>query len=295
MRDVTATFPITPDDVRAKIDGCRTPDEFRRLRCASLWPGLGVQGHKRRRFAGADYVAIGRSGQSGSGLSGASPDVPLQHYDAVLACIPDAAEARIAVATVSTTANTCWSRSRSGPIVTSRHHRTCSGRREQTGVVIYTAYNHRFEPHFVRMRDLIASGELGEIYSCRMFYGNGTARLVRDSAWRDQGAGVLPDLGSHLLDTCRFWFGDIDRRFAVSSAANRFENVAPDHVVIAQRGSRPPHRTGDDAADVAQPFHLRRSCRERARRISRRSANGGRRPSPSGRACCRAAGRPRRR
>ena len=34
-----------------------------------------------------------------------------------------------------------------------------------------------------------------------MFYGNGTARLVRDSAWRDQGAGVLPDLGSHLLDT----------------------------------------------------------------------------------------------
>ena len=31
------------------------------------------------------------------------------------------------------------------------------------GVVCYTAYNHRFEPHFVRMRDLIASGELGAI------------------------------------------------------------------------------------------------------------------------------------
>ena len=46
--------------------------------------------------------------------------------------------------------------------------------------VIYTAYNHRFEPHFVRMRDLIASGQLGKIYSCRMFYGNGTARLVRE-------------------------------------------------------------------------------------------------------------------
>ena len=51
------------------------------------------------------------------------------------------------------------------------------------------------------MRELIVSGELGEIYSCRMFYGNGTARLVRESDWRDQGAGVLPDLGSHLLDT----------------------------------------------------------------------------------------------
>ena len=45
-----------------------------------------------------------------------------------------------------------------------------------------------------------------------MFYGNGTARLVRESAWRDAGAGVLPDLGSHLLDTARFWFGDLVRR-----------------------------------------------------------------------------------
>ncbi len=50
---------------------------------------------------------------------------------------------------------------------------------------------------------LIASGELGAIYRCRMFYGNGTARLVREFGWRDQGAGVLPDLGSHLLDTAQ--------------------------------------------------------------------------------------------
>jgi scyllo-inositol 2-dehydrogenase (NADP+) len=101
----------------------------------------------------------------------------------------------------------------------------------RNGVVCYTAYNHRFEPHFVRMRDLIASGELGAIYSCRMFYGNGTARLVRDSAWRDQGAGVLPDLGSHLLDTCRFWFGDIEDKFQFVGV-HGFENRAPDHVVI---------------------------------------------------------------
>ena len=74
-----------------------------------------------------------------------------------------------------------------------------------TGAVCVTAYNHRFEPHYMRMRDLIHSGDLGRIFSIRMFYGNGTARLVRDSAWRDQGAGVLPDLGSHLLDTLKFW------------------------------------------------------------------------------------------
>ena len=130
----------------------------------------------------------------------------------------------------------CWSRSRYGqksePDITALEKRA-----RDNGVVCYTAYNHRFEPHFVRMRDLIASGELGTIYSCRMFYGNGTARLVRDSAWRDQGAGVVPDSASHLLDTCRFWFGDIADDFKVLSA-RAFENRSPDHVVIASERGR---------------------------------------------------------
>ena len=72
---------------------------------------------------------------------------------------------------------------------------------------------------------------LGSIYSLRMFYGNGTARLVRDSEWRDQGAGVLPDLGSHLLDTLRFWIGDhFDAN--LNSGAYKHENKSFDHVII---------------------------------------------------------------
>jgi scyllo-inositol 2-dehydrogenase (NADP+) len=108
----------------------------------------------------------------------------------------------------------------------------------QHGAVCYTAYNHRFEPHFLRMRELVAGGTLGRLYRCRMFYGNGTARLVRESTWRDQGAGVLPDLGSHLLDTARFWFGDLADDFELV-ACDRFENRSPDHIVIASRRSTP--------------------------------------------------------
>ena len=62
--------------------------------------------------------------------------------------------------------------------------------------------------------------------------------LVRDSAWRDAGAGVLPDLGSHLLDTAWFWFGQPAEDFNVLSA-RCFENRAPDHVVLGSRRSRP--------------------------------------------------------
>jgi predicted dehydrogenase len=88
------------------------------------------------------------------------------------------------------------------------------------------------------MRDLVKSGVLGRIYRCRMFYGNGTARLVRNSDWRDHGAGVLDDLGSHVLDTARFWFGDIGDAFSIVSA-DCFENRSPDHVVFAAPGARP--------------------------------------------------------
>ena len=100
-------------------------------------------------------------------------------------------------------------------------------------------HNHRFEPHFAAMKRLIDSDKLGKIYSCRMFYGNGTARQVRESTWRDQGAGVLPDLGSHLLDTCRFWFEDVNNEGYRIISANCFENLAPDHVVIGSVDSTP--------------------------------------------------------
>ena len=197
--------------------------------------GLGVQGHKRRKIAGDDYVGsvdpVNHEADYRSLL-----DVPLDDYDAVLACVPDTVKAELLAYCIANGKHVLVEK----PLLVSAE-RDLSGlehRAREKATVIYTAYNHRFEPHYIRMRDLISSGALGRIYSCRMFYGNGTARLVRDSAWRDQGAGVLTDLGSHLLDTCRFWFGDIDEDFSVVSASN-FENRAADHVIIANESMKP--------------------------------------------------------
>ena len=99
----------------------------------------------------------------------------------------------------------------------------------------YTAYNHRFEPHIARVRSILESGAIGAIYLARGFYGNGTARDVRGSAWRDQGAGVLPDLGSHLLDIAAFVVGQTEELFEPWSF-NRFENRSFDHVLFGARG-----------------------------------------------------------
>lgn len=197
--------------------------------------GMGVQGHKRRRVAGADFVADVDPVATEARYRRLE-DVPLADYDAALVCTPD--EPKLALLTYlldhgkhALVEKPLWADDEQD---LARLEKLA----QENRVVCYTAYNHRFEPHFARLRDVLASGDLGRVYRCRMFYGNGTARLVRDSAWRDQGAGVLPDLGSHLLDTALFWFGDLADDFTLVSC-ERFENRAPDHVVVASNGNRP--------------------------------------------------------
>lgn len=197
--------------------------------------GLGVQGHKRRHFAGKDFVASVDPVNPDADVRDLQ-DIPLSSYDAVLACIPDQPKYDLLRHLLSNGKHVLVEK----PLWTETDEQILElqALARTKKAVLYTAYNHRFEPHFVAMRDLIRSGELGRIYSCRMFYGNGTAQLVRDSAWRDQDAGVIPDLGSHLLDTCRFWFGDLADTFRLT-AVNRFENNAPDHAIIASEESTP--------------------------------------------------------
>ncbi len=194
--------------------------------------GLGVQGHKRRAVAGSDVVAT---------IDPVNPEaqfrrleeVPLSSYDAALVCTPDETKIELLTELLSRGKHLLVEK----PLLTSRSEELARVKRlaESSGMVCYTAYNHRFEPHFVRMKEMLESGRLGKVYCVRMFYGNGTARLVRESAWRDQGAGVLTDLGSHLLDTALFWFGKPAAPFRVHSC-NRFENRAFDHLSFGCNG-----------------------------------------------------------
>lgn len=195
--------------------------------------GLGVQGRKRLAVAGKEVVATVDPFNVEAQYRHVQ-DVPLSSYDAALLCIPDEAKLELLSYLLSNRKHLLLEK----PLFASNpsdlvHLKALA---EANHTCCYTAYNHRFEPHFVRMKTLIESGRLGRIYNVRMFYGNGTARLVRDSDWRDKGAGVLPDLGSHLLDTALFWFGPQNAPFTVFSA-NHFENRSPDHVSFGSNGS----------------------------------------------------------
>jgi len=197
--------------------------------------GLGIQGKKRTAVAGADVAATVDPVQQDADFRKLE-DVPLDRYQAVLACVPDSEKIPLLRYALSQGKHVLVEK----PLLVENVDDLLELQRcaESKRLSCYTAYNHRFEPHIVHLRGLIASGRLGRIYSAKFFYGNGTARDARNSAWRDQGAGVLPDLGSHLLDMVLFLFGEVAGR-CKAWRADRFENRAFDRFMFGFHGDLP--------------------------------------------------------
>ncbi len=194
--------------------------------------GLGIQGKKRLAMAGADVVAT-VDPQVDTAQYCTLEEVPLHDYDAALVCTPDQAKLALMRYLLGNGKHVLVEKPLVGNGVEDLIQLEELAR--ENGAVSYTAYNHRFEPHFVRLKQTLEAGTLGRIYSVRMFYGNGTARDVRNSVWRDQGCGVLPDLGSHLLDTILYWFGPIEG-LCRPWRADRFENRSYDRVAFGFHG-----------------------------------------------------------
>ena len=195
--------------------------------------GLGNQGKKRAEIAGQDLVAtVDPFNPEAQYLT--VDQVPPERYDAAMVCTPDGAKSEILAYLLGSGKHVLVEK----PLLDDGKNnlRSLKTLAERHGVACYTAYNHRFEPHIVRLRQILDEGWLGAIYQVKFFYGNGTARDVRNSAWRDQGSGVLADLGCHLLDWTLFLFGkpQVASRFW---AAHRFENRAFDHFHFSFQGS----------------------------------------------------------
>jgi len=189
--------------------------------------GLGIQGTKRRSIAGSDVVATVDPVVTEADYQSVEA-VPITDYNAALLCIPDEPKVNVIHYLISVGKHIMVEK----PLVSEDQHEleNLASLINGSDVVCYTAYNHRFEPHFVRLKKTIESGALGKLHRMRFFYGNGTARDVRNSPWRDKGAGILNDIASHLLDTLLFVFGSIPEDIHVWSA-NCFENNAFDHVI----------------------------------------------------------------
>ena len=83
---------------------------------------------------------------------------------------------------------------------------------QAAGVKHMTAFNYRFVPAVRLARQMIESGELGEIHHFRGRYLQEWGTTT-DDAWRFHadaaGSGALGDLGAHVIDLARYLVGEI--------------------------------------------------------------------------------------
>jgi UDP-N-acetyl-2-amino-2-deoxyglucuronate dehydrogenase len=83
----------------------------------------------------------------------------------------------------------------------------------ENGVTLMVAFMKRFDVSFQLAHQLIAAGELGEVFQARCEFswhipGEG------DEGWRAKRVtwgGMFQDHGSHTIDLCRWWLGDVAR------------------------------------------------------------------------------------
>ena len=200
------------------------------ISCAVV--GMGVQGLKRRAAIGTHYSISVDPVAEGVDYRELA-DVPLDSYEAVLLCVPDSCKHELIDFAVGHGKHVLVEKPFN---VTQRQYADLSSRATETGSTVYVAYNHRFEPHIATAKNILDSGEIGEIYTVSLSYGNGTAATVRESPWRDSGLGVIADLGSHLLDMIDFWWGLAGCEVTYVDA-RAIENRAYDHAVLHLSGS----------------------------------------------------------
>lgn len=85
---------------------------------------------------------------------------------------------------------------------------------EQSGKKLMYGFNHRHHDSVIRMKEIVDSGEFGDIIWMRGRYGKSVTEDYFEN-WRAKkelaGGGILIDQGIHMLDLFLYFAGDFDR------------------------------------------------------------------------------------
>ena len=195
--------------------------------------GLGNIGKKRLAVLGDRCVATVDPYNKDADFSNIQ-EVDVEAYDAVILSVPDKVKIELI--------NQCFKIKKhvlvEKPLIFSDDKMAQELRSTalENGVVWYTSYNHRFEPLIKEVKQELDSGKLGKVYHGQLFYGNGTVADLA-GAWRENGAGVLEDLGCHLLDLISYLVGGLGSEVEPWSLAKR-EAKTLDHCIMATKDRR---------------------------------------------------------
>jgi predicted dehydrogenase len=103
--------------------------------------------------------------------------------------------------------------------------RTC----QQRGVSLYIHENFRWQAPLRKVRELLLSGVIGKPFKARVSYCSAFPVFDNQPSLAEQEHFILADIGSHILDVCRFLFGEVDSLYCQTTTVNsriRGEDVA---------------------------------------------------------------------
>jgi predicted dehydrogenase len=106
-----------------------------------------------------------------------------------------------------------------------------------TTLKVQVGFNHRFHPALIEAKAIIDSNRFGKLLWLRGRYGHG-GRIGYENEWRldrsKSGGGEFVDQGSHLVDLCRYFSGEVELVFSEIKTA--FWNTeVEDNVFFALR------------------------------------------------------------
>jgi predicted dehydrogenase len=95
---------------------------------------------------------------------------------------------------------------------------------QSAGLPLYVSYYRRHLPRFLKVKEIVDSGELGEISTLTYLM----SKPAKSKAWKldvaNSGGGHFYDLSGHMLDLFESWFGPLNL------AGGAVRNVLPEHV-----------------------------------------------------------------
>jgi predicted dehydrogenase len=88
------------------------------------------------------------------------------------------------------------------------------------GVPLFIHENFRWQAPIRKMKALLAAGKIGKVFKARVTFCSAFPVFDNQPFLAELDEFILTDIGSHILDICRFLFGEVDTLFCHTHSVN---------------------------------------------------------------------------
>ncbi|GAA4416550.1 Gfo/Idh/MocA family oxidoreductase [Nibrella viscosa] len=90
----------------------------------------------------------------------------------------------------------------------------------QAGVQFFVHENFRWQSSIRKLKAVIDSGVIGEVFKAQISFCSGFAVFDNQPFLAELEQFILTDIGSHILDVCRFLFGEVNTLYCQTTRVN---------------------------------------------------------------------------